>query len=228
MSNIDAQIIELLNIGIKPSGIAEILNLPDVSERIEIMEKNSVEIPNYTHQRDKISNQYNTQQDPSRDRDYKEIITLLKDGKTILEIAKLMDKTPSAVNKIISQMSKLGYSAPIISADQEYSPPGRPNSQKLTQAIIEGLKAGMSQSQIARTLGISRQAVSKRISNMVLNGQLLPDINTTNSNTAFKSYLFELTKTRNATPNQLAIIAQYYGIDIAHLSPDLEPTEMER
>ena len=67
--------------------------------------------------------------------------------------------------------------------------------------IIDNINKGMSQSEISRELNISREAVSKKVIKQFNSKELA-------------NAIIKLKEAKKATPEQIQIIADYYGIDI--------------
>ena len=143
----------------------------------------------------------------------KQIIEFLKQGLSYREIAEAQNVTISFVNYRIRKIeefqgTKLERRRWIKKNNTDVL------DDYINKQIIDGLDNGLNQSEIARNIGVTRQAISerKKLIDKEINKRLAKQI-------------VKLIYTKHATIEQIKIIGEYYGVDVEEVINSLKGQE---
>ena len=206
--------------------IAEIVGLSKsaISCRIKKMKERGINIPETIPE--KIGRPKKTENDEIDNI----ILNELSNGKMQIEIAEELGISIYNIKYKISQMRKRGVNIPKTSTKNRQKVENRiENSKSLNRKkdlhksmkisetdniILEELKKGTTQSEIARNMGVSKQAINYRKKKLdMIENQKLAKI------------IVNLIYTKKATIEQVKIIGDYYGINIEETLNSLDEQE---
>ena len=204
---INKKILEGLDEGKTQTQIAKEVNLSTatVNYRINKMKELGIEIPTLSKGRPKKD---------MLDEIDKKILEGLDEGKTQTQIAKELNLSRQVVYARIKKMPKYGIK---ISNKKE----------EINRLILEQLSAGKTKKQISEELNLSFNSIYKRINTMKKHGIEIPDIpkrkiqkkNPKNKKSeeidekALIEKILELKETKNATDEQIILLARYYKVE---------------
>lgn len=181
------------------SYIAKIIGLypSTIYDRINTMRKRGIEIP-----------------EESLDKINKLIKKGLDEQKTPTEIAKEIGVSRTIISSRISQMRERGFDIPKVRNKTSNQFIEDIEIEDKNKKIIEGLENRLTQAEIARNIGLSRQAVNQRIKKLDEGIKKRLGI-----------MIVNLMTTKNATIEQIKIIGEYYGVDVEEVLNSLDEQE---
>ena len=209
INSLDIKILKLRNDGYTLSRISEEvkISITSISNRINRMKMLGINVPESNHRKGKTE----------PDEVDRMILKYLEQKISIKEISTIININEKRIYKRISRMRKIGIKLPADKIKEEEN-----------QAIINLVREGKSCTQISEELYLNPKTISSRINRLRKKGYDIPmkyKTKTSNmksetektevSKQDYIEALVNLTKTRNATPEQLRIIADYYGIDMS-------------
>lgn len=162
----------------------------------------------------------------------KRILEEVEKGLRDREIAEKLNVTRDTVSDRIYVMRKRGIEIPRKAGKLK-----KIENDKIDNEILEGLAMGLNQTQIAKKLNYTRANISDRIKRMRKRGVEIPQSTGKIENDSKRNMLKEnkenkiakqiikLMDTKNATEEQVRILANIYGVDIEGLLNYIETQE---
>ncbi len=179
------EILEYLKEGFTQKEIAEIVGITElgIHQRIKRMRENGIEIIK------------GKKENCLAEKDIK-TLEYLEKGLSQAEIARIFGVTDGAITHRIKRMQEKGIE---ISQNKK-------ELDEIDNKIIEGLSEGLSKSEIAKKINMSKAGINYRTKKMQKNDKKKSE--------ELVKGIMNLIKTRNATMEQIKIIANYYGVDL--------------